>query len=239
MLAENFLDMIVDNPQDGTFAVSRRLFTDPQLFELELKNIFEGHWLYLAHASQLPRPGDYFTTMMGRRSVLLTRDKGGKIHGFLNACAHRGTALCQSERGNKKHFVCPYHGWVYDAAGRNLDVKDRAAGGYPVQFLQRSQDLTPIARLAEYRGFIFGSLNADVPSLEEHLGAAAGFIDLLVDQSPHGLEVLKGSATYRYHGNWKLQAENGIDAYHFTTVHQNYVKVLQQRGERADAQGKL
>lgn len=224
-------DLVIDRPQDGVFGVSRRLFTDPQLFERELHAIFEGQWLYLAHASQLPNAGDYFTTMMGRRSVILTRTKDGTVHGFLNACAHRGTALCSNERGNKKVFTCPYHGWVYGADGKNLDVKDRDAGGYPKQFSERSKDLTPLARLGEYRGFIFGSLSPDVPSLDDHLGGAARFIDLLVDQSPHGLEVLKGSGTYRYRGNWKLQAENGIDAYHFTTVHQNYVMVLQRRAQ--------
>lgn len=230
--------LIIDRPQDGVFGVARSLFTDPLLFERELANIFERQWLYLAHASQLPQAGDYFTTMMGRRSVFLARAKDGKIRGFLNACAHRGTALCVSERGSKKVFTCPYHGWVYDAEGKNLDVKDRDAGGYPVQFAQRSHDLTPIARLGEYRGFVFGSLSTDVPPLEEHLAGAKPFIDLLVDQSPEGLEVLKGSGTYRYRGNWKLQSENGIDAYHFTTVHQNYVMVLQRRAQRG-APGKL
>ena len=241
MQPENFQDLILDRPQDGVFGVSRRLFTDPELFEREMKNIFEGHWIYLAHASQLPKAGDYFTTHIGRRSVILTRNKDGKVGGFLNACAHRGTALCTSERGNKKYFVCPYHGWVYDADGRNVDVRDRDTGAYPVQFLQRSQDLTAIARLGEYRGFIFGSLNPDVPPLEKHLGAAMPFIDLLADQSPQGLEVLKGSATYRYRGNWKMQAENGIDSYHFPTVHQNYVMLLQRRAkqQQTGAPGKL
>jgi len=229
--AEHVQDLIVDRPQDGIFGVSRRLFTDPQLFERELKQIFERQWLYLAHTSQLAKPGDYFTATVGRRSVLLTRAKDGKVRGFLNACAHRGTAICVSERGNKKVFTCPYHGWVYDAHGKNLDVKDRDAGGYPAQFAQRSHDLAPLARLGEYRGFIFGSLSPDVAPLEQHLGEAARFIDLMADQSPDGLEVLKGSATYRYRGNWKLQAENGIDAYHFTTVHQNYVMVLKRRAE--------
>lgn len=233
MKPEELQDLILDRPQDGVFGVSRRLFTDAQLFELELKNIFEGHWVYLAHESQLPQAGDYFTTTIGRRPLLLVRNRGGRVNAFLNACAHRGTALCLEARGNKKHFVCPYHGWVYDADGKNLDVKERDAGGYPPQFLQQSQDLTPVARVDSYRGFIFGSLNPAVPSLREQLGEAAHFIDLLVDQSPEGLEVLKGSATYRYRGNWKLQAENGVDAYHFTTVHQNYVKVLQSRGTRA------
>ena len=37
---------------------------------------------------------------------------------------------------------------------------------------------------------------------------------MIVDQSPEGLEVLRGSSTYTYDGNWKVQAENGADGYH-------------------------
>lgn len=233
----NLTDLVPERPQDGTFQVSRRLFTDQEIFEFELRHIFEGGWVYLVHESQLPRPNDYFTTAIGRKSILLTRSKSGAVKAFINACTHRGAALCRNEHGNKKVFVCPYHGWSYDADGRNTYIKARESGGYSEQFEQRSHDLVALAQVEDYRGFIFGSLNLDVPPLKEHLAAAAGFIDLLVDQSPNGLEVLKGSTTFRYNGNWKLQAENGVDGYHFSTVHQNYTKVLQERDTRLKQTG--
>ena len=43
-----------DDPQTGRFRVARDIFTDPELFELEMKHIFEGNWIYLAHESQIP-----------------------------------------------------------------------------------------------------------------------------------------------------------------------------------------
>ena len=58
---------LYDDPARQLFAVDRRIFTDPGLFELELEHIFEGSWLYLAHESQLPRPGDWFE--IGRAHV--------------------------------------------------------------------------------------------------------------------------------------------------------------------------
>lgn len=66
---------------------------------------------------------------------------------------------------------------------------------------------------------MFGSLNLDVVSLEEHLGDAVKVIDMLVDQSPEGLEVLRGASTYTFDGNWKVQAENGADGYHVSATH--------------------
>ena len=65
--------------------------------------------------------------------------------------------------------------------------------------------------------------------LKEHLGEAAKMIDMITDQSPQGLEVLRGSSTYIYEGNWKLQAENGADGYHVSAVHWNYVATTNRR----------
>ncbi len=220
---------IHEGADDGAFAVDRRIFTDPALFELELAHIFEGTWLYLAHESQVPRPGDWLATHMGRRPVVLMRGADGQVRGFINACAHRGAKLCRTSRGNAKFLTCSYHGWVFDNQGRNVEVKDQALGAYPAAFTERGRDLTALPRLESYRGFLFGSLNADVAGLQEHLAAAKGVIDALVDQSPDGLEVLRGSSTYTFRGNWKVHAENGLDGYHVSTVHANYIDMVMRR----------
>ncbi|POG06658.1 benzoate 1,2-dioxygenase large subunit, partial [Pseudomonas putida] len=89
--------------------------------------------------------------------------------------------------------------------------------------------LKKVARFASYRGFLFGSLREDVAPLEEFLGESRKVIDMVVDQSPEGLEVLRGSSTYVYEGNWKVQVENGADGYHVSTVHWNYAATQQQR----------
>ncbi|WP_372696122.1 aromatic ring-hydroxylating oxygenase subunit alpha [Immundisolibacter sp.] len=214
---------------DRPFAVDRRIFTDPDLFQRELEHIFEGSWLYLAHESQIPNPGDFFTTHMGRQPVIISRGTDGTVHGFVNACAHRGAQLCRTRRGNARFLTCPYHGWVYDSAGRNVEIKDRASGAYPPAFERQNHDLTPLPRLESYRGFLFGSLRAGVPTLREHLAAAAGVIDALVDQSPQGLEVLRGGSSYTFRGNWKVHAENGLDGYHVSTVHANFIGMVMRR----------
>ena len=90
--------------------------------------------------------------------------------------------------------------------------------------------MTKVARFDSYRGFLFGSLNPDVLPLAEHLGDTTKVIDMLVDQSPDGLEVLRGSSTYTYDGNWKVQAENGADGYHVTATHWNYAATTSRRG---------
>jgi benzoate/toluate 1,2-dioxygenase alpha subunit len=191
--------------------------------------IFEGTWIYLAHESQLPQPNDFFTTTMGRQPVILMRNQAGDIGGFINTCPHRGATVCLAKRGNQKILTCPYHGWSFNTNGSLVSVKDHASGAYPASFEGLDHGLARLPRLANYRGFVFGSLNLEVPDLEEHLGETCNVIDMLADQAPEGFEVLKGSADYTFAGNWKLQAENGVDGYHFDVVHRSFMGVIQRR----------
>ena len=79
-MANVLADAVIDDHEDGIFRANRRIFTDEEIFELEMKHIFEGNWIYLAHDSQLPNPGDYFTTYIGRQPVIITRDKEGGLN---------------------------------------------------------------------------------------------------------------------------------------------------------------
>ncbi|OYX14545.1 MAG: benzoate 1,2-dioxygenase large subunit [Rhizobiales bacterium 32-66-8] len=221
-----------DDAASGVFRVARDIFTDPELFELEMTHIFEGNWIYLAHESQVAKPNDYFTTTIGRQPIVIARDRKGALRAFVNACSHRGAMLCRFKRGNKATFTCPFHGWTFSNGGKLLKVKDPDGAGYPESFdCDGSHDLTPVARFESYRGFLFGSLNPDVAPLADYLGEAAKIIDLMVDQSPDGLEVLRGASTYVYDGNWKLQTENGADGYHVTATHWNYAATTSRRKE--------
>ena len=225
-------DVVQDDANTGLFRCKRNIFTDPELFELEMKYIFEGNWIYLAHESQIPNKNDYFTGFMGRQPILIARNRQGELSAFVNACSHRGAMLCRHKRGNKATYTCPFHGWTFNNSGRLLKVKDPEGAGYPEQFNKDgSHDLTRVPRFESYRGFLFGSLNPDVVPLTEHLGEAAKVIDLIVDQSPDGLEVLRGSSTYVYDGNWKLQTENGADGYHVSATHWNYAATTNRRKE--------
>jgi len=98
--------------------VHRAVYTDPVLFELELDRLFGRAWLVLGHASQVARPGDFFTTRMGRESVIVTRHTDdATIHVLVNRCAHRGSRVCATARGHARQLVCPYHGWTYATDG--------------------------------------------------------------------------------------------------------------------------
>lgn len=222
--------LIEEREGEGVFRINRRMFTDEAIFDLEMEHIFAGNWVYLAHESQLPNANDFLTAHLGRQPVIITRQPDGSIAAMLNACQHRGAVLELRSRGNKKLFVCPFHGWSYRNNGRLVSCGDTQAAGYGSGFSKDALALRPVARVESYRGFIFGSLNADVSSLADYLGAAKTFIDLIVDQDIEGqLQVIPGPQVYTFDGNWKLQAENGVDGYHVNMIHGNYVLTTKNR----------
>jgi len=223
--------LLEDDPVEHKYRLDRSVFTDEQLFDLEMKHIFEGNWVYLAHESQIANVNDYLTVYVGRQPVVITRSKDGKLNALANTCTHRGAILCRHKKGNKSSFTCPFHGWTFNNAGKLLKVKDNSTeAGYPSSFnCEGSHDLAKLGAFENYRGFLFGSVNPDVVPLKEHLGEAAKIIDMIVDQSPDGLEVLRGASTYTFDGNWKLGAENGADGYHVSSVHWNYAATTSRR----------
>ena len=229
MKPDDIHHLIDDRPREGVFRVHADVFRREDICDLELKHIFEGNWVYVGLSCQAPNPDDFFTAHIGRQPVIVMRDAEGKLGCFMNACRHRGSTVCQVAAGNRKHHVCPYHGWAYDSAGRNVAIPAQAEGAYTPAFADENHDLRPVARFAEYRGFLFASLNPDVVPLEEHLGDARTFIDLVVDQGEDGLEIVPGTVTYSYAANWKLQIENSADSYHFAPTHMSYIQLLGKR----------
>ncbi|WEK41993.1 MAG: SRPBCC family protein [Candidatus Sphingomonas colombiensis] len=234
-LRERIQTAVVDDPANGIFRCRRDIFTDPDLFGLEMKHIFEGNWVYLAHESQIPAVHDYFTTWIGRVPVIITRTKDEALNAFVNACSHRGAMLCRRKRGSKRRVLtCPFHGWSFTNDGKLLKAKDESTGAYPANFdTDGSHDLARVARFENYRGFLFGSLNPDAMPLADYLGETRVIIDQIVDQAPEGVEVLRGSSTYTFDGNWKLQMENGCDGYHVSSVHYNYAATMSHRAKEA------
>lgn len=222
-------------PDAGVYRVDRSIYSDPAWLELEMRHIFEGSWIFLCHESQIPLPHDFITTTMGRRPIFVQRDGNQRIGAFINACSHRGAQLCRTEQGNRKFHVCTYHGWTFDATGQSVWVQ-RPEQGYTDTFTLEDVDLERVALVESYRGFVFGSLNPEVPPLAEHLGGAASFIDMLFDQCPEGWTVLPGKTSCIYHGNWKLMLENGGgDGLHPDYAHKSLLGIAKRKTERAGA----
>src|SRR5437870_783734 len=150
--------------------VHRRIYSDPDIFNLELERIFGSAWIYVGHESQIKAPGDFVATRIGRKPLLLVRDAEGRIQLLHNQCAHRGSMVVASEAGHSPELRCCYHGWTYHLDGR-LKVAP-LLHGYPPHFDPKSPEfaMRRVPRVASYRGFVFGSLANQGASLEDFLG---------------------------------------------------------------------
>ncbi len=138
--------------------VHRRVYADPDVFELEMERIFGRAWLFVGHASQVPNPGDYITTELGRQPIIMTRHHDGRVHVLLNRCTHRGAKVVNERQGNAARLVCCYHGWSYDTDGKLLGVP--VPEGCGEGFDRAAFGLARAPRVGEYRGFVFASLAA-------------------------------------------------------------------------------
>lgn len=199
--------------------VHRAVYTDPALFELEMRRLFGRAWLLVGHESQIRQGGDYFTTRLAREPVIVVRHTDGSIHVLVNRCAHRGARVCDYGHGSARQLVCPYHGWTYDTDGALRAVP--FADGYDSAL---TLALSRVPRVASYRGFLFASLAPDGPALDEFLGPMRASFDDFVERAPAGeVEVAGGIFKHYYDGNWKLYIENVNDLMHPRYVHESSI----------------
>lgn len=216
----------------GRGLVSREVFVSDDICRLETERIFDRTWMFLAHETELPQAGDFVARTLGSAPVIVVRDGDGTIHALLNSCRHRGARVCRADSGTARNFVCPYHGWTYDRAGRLVTTTfDRH---FPKDFDFSELGLARVARLESHKGLIFGSWNAEVAPLADYLGDIAWYIDPFLSRSPQGMEVLAPPHRWRARANWKVGALNFVgDSQHILTTHVGPLTLDPVRAARA------
>ena len=205
----------------ATGLVSRDIFIDEELYEIEKERVFARCWLFVGFEDQVKKPGDYFVSRMGEESVILSRDRDNTVHVFLNSCRHRGMKVCRYDEGNTPVFTCPYHGWSYGGDGSLVGVP-RYKDAYREELDKSQWGLVEVARMQLHKGTVWATWDPEAPDFLEYIGDNQYGIDLWIDK-PDGteadLEVL-GLYKWIFPSNWKFGAENFLaDAYHGTTTH--------------------
>jgi benzoate/toluate 1,2-dioxygenase alpha subunit len=107
------------------------MFTSQELFDLEMKHIFEGNWIYLAHESQIPRST---TTTPPRSAASRSSSPATRTISSTASSTPAPTAAPRWPRfkhGNKATYTCPFHGWTFNNSGKLLKIKDPEGTGYP------------------------------------------------------------------------------------------------------------
>ncbi|MEL0083497.1 MAG: Rieske 2Fe-2S domain-containing protein [Gammaproteobacteria bacterium] len=204
-----------------------QLYVDPEIFELELERVFSSTWVYVGHESEIPQPGDFKTTFIGRIPVVVTRDSAHQVNVLVNRCTHRGSTVCSEEQGNRQQFVCPYHAWTFNLDGELAGV-GLPSGYNDGEIDHQALSLQRAANWDSYRGFIFATMSTNARSFEEHIRQAKKYIDYYCDLSPTGQITVGKTGIYKqkYRGNWKIQLEGSVEGYHVWHTHKSAIDVM-------------
>ena len=127
MDARNDMLRLLHSRKQG-YSLEQPFYTDADFFKLDMELIWYRDWLFIGHDCELPKPGSFITAQIGDYPVVLVRDQQGKINAFHNSCRHRGSRVCNTEKGTAAKLVCPYHQWTYELDGRLLFARQMAEG---------------------------------------------------------------------------------------------------------------
>ena len=122
---EKLSGMLDTQLQKPGFAVDRYFYRSHIAYEQELDKLLFRSWMYAGHVSEIPNNGDYLLFDIGEDSLIICRDHSGTVRALHNICRHRGARVCEEASGNRKTFVCPYHGWTFNIDGSLLKMDGR------------------------------------------------------------------------------------------------------------------
>jgi phenylpropionate dioxygenase-like ring-hydroxylating dioxygenase large terminal subunit len=140
---------------------------------------------------------------------------------LFDSCRHRGTKLCRAEAGNASHFRCPYHGWTYKNTGQFVGAP-AYRDAYGEEFDRERWGLLPAAKVESFYGLVFATLDPEAPTLDEYLGGAKWYLELMFALGKQGMTVRGEPQRWVMDGNWKTAAENFVgDDYHTLFLHKS------------------
>lgn len=191
------------------YSLPQPFYTDPDLFQTDLRNLWYCDWLMAAASAEIPKSGSYLTLQIGTYSVIVVRGNDGKIRAFHNTCRHRGSRICAAEKGSSPRLVCPYHQWTYELDGRLIFARDMGP-----DFDATQHGLKPV-HCRQVAGLVFICLAQTPPDFTAFTAEAERYL------GPHGLADTKVAyqSTIIEKANWKLVLENNRECYHCSGSH--------------------
>jgi phenylpropionate dioxygenase-like ring-hydroxylating dioxygenase large terminal subunit len=194
-------------------------YTDPAILRLEQERIFKRNWQYAGRLDQVADPGSWFSCFAGTIPVVVTRDREGELHAFVNVCRHRGHVIATGE-GRRETIQCRYHAWTYGLDGklRKAPRSERETAFDPASF-----SLLPV-QIEAWGPLLF--INPDPEA--KPLSAALGRLPEHVAASGLELDRLRFRERREWHiaADWKIAMENYLECYHCPVAHPGFSKVI-------------
>lgn len=190
---------------------SSDIYRDHDLWTKERQTLFFDSPQLIAFAGEVAEPNSFLTAECMGVPIVVTRDEGGQLHAFVNACAHRGAEVA-SGCGQSRRLTCKFHGWSYGLDGQLIAMPKEEAFSIDKQCygLQR----LPVS---DNSGLIVVGLSQRVSQLEvDHF-----LDDIAPALSGYAFDKALTIETRRKDvaANWKLVVSLSHESYHFATLH--------------------
>ena len=207
---EHFKNKTTDQAE-GIMSNPIEAYVNPDRYESEIARIYKTLPLALCLSSEISNPKSHRAMNVIDTPVLITRGKDMKARAFLNVCRHRGSKVCEEERGEKRNFICPYHAWTYDHQGKLIGMYGEKTFGE-----LNKEDFGLIELNCEERaGLIWVTLSPDVEfDIDSWLGDFALELETLnlKDWHIYDQREIEGPG-------WKVALDGYLEAYHHNQLH--------------------
>jgi phenylpropionate dioxygenase-like ring-hydroxylating dioxygenase large terminal subunit len=199
-------------PDMGDEVIPRERYISKDFMDLEWERMWTKVWLIGCREDQIPEPGDYMTTEIGKESLLITRGEDGQVNAMYNVCNHRGNQVKFDKMGSAKTLRCAYHMWEYALDGTLINVPDEEdfVQGCPSDRLSLKK-----VQADTWGGFVWFCMDPNGISLTEFLGMVPEHLD------PYRFEdmAMVMNQTVEWDCNWKTSVDAFNEVYHVQAIH--------------------
>jgi choline monooxygenase len=205
-------------------------YTDPAIFGLERRAVFDASWQVVGRADQVALSGAFVSSEIAGMPVVAVRNDAGELGAFINVCRHRAARVVTEPAGNATRLRCRYHGWTYDLRGqlRGTPEFDGVVG-----FRREDNGLVPLA-VDDWGPAVWARIAQGDQSLSSFLAPLPERMASL------GLDQLKWVERREYDlaCNWKVYVDNFLDGgYHVNTIHPALAGALDYSEYRTEIAG--
>jgi phenylpropionate dioxygenase-like ring-hydroxylating dioxygenase large terminal subunit len=204
----------------SNLVISTDRYTSRDYAERERDMVWMKVWQVAGRVDELAGIGDWKEYRLYDQSFIVIRSGDGVIRGFVNACPHRGNALCHGKKGHAAaRITCPYHKWSFALDGRLVGV------GRPdlVGEINKSEHGLVSVPVETFAGFIFLNPDPNASPLAQYLGEdLMRFIDAYhIEKMTPVMDVREALDC-----NWKVVNDAFQEGYHIDGIHPELLKVI-------------
>jgi phenylpropionate dioxygenase-like ring-hydroxylating dioxygenase large terminal subunit len=177
-------------------------YFDPQVLEIERRELLGPGPTFAGHSSLAPNDGDY-AVLGGQNAGKALVRHDGCAQLLSNVCRHRQAEMLTGS-GSAKNIVCPVHNWAYDLDGRQVAAPHFSEN--PCLDLDRTE-------LVGWNSLLFSGsrdVRLELARLDGWTElSVADYVLERVDEEEHDL-------------NWKVFLEIYLEDYHIGVVHPGF-----------------